>query len=68
MTKIVPKSVQTCFEHVLGFFSKRNYLPSVPWRVECSKTFKKDQKKFKIPKMHKIVPKTVQTCFEHVLG
>ena len=43
-------------------------MPSVPWRVESSKIFKKNQKSFKIPKMPKIVAKSIQTCFEHVLG
>ena len=41
-------------------------MPSVPWRVEFSKIFKKIF--FKIPKMPKIVPKSIQTCFERVLG
>ena len=48
-------------------------MPSVPWRVDSSKIFKKIKKIFKIfffkiPKMPKIVPKSIQTCFEHVLG
>ena len=43
-------------------------MPSVPWRVESSKIFKKNQKSFKFPKMPKIVPKSIQTCFERVLG
>ena len=43
-------------------------MPSVPWRVESSKIFKKNQKSFKIPKMPKSVPKSIQTCFERVLG
>ena len=43
-------------------------MPSVPWRVESSKIFKKNQKSFKIPKMPKIVPESIQTCFERVLG
>ncbi len=81
MPKIVPKSVQTCFEHVFGCFFRKNFLPSVPWRVESSKIFKKIKnfskfqskffkikKIFKNPKMPKIVPKSVQTCFEHVFG
>ena len=42
-------------------------MPSVPWRVESSKIFKKNQKSFKIPKMPKIVPESIQTCFERVL-
>ena len=67
MPKIVPKSVQTCFEQVLGTFFEKIILPSVPWRVESSKCFQKS-KIFKIPKMPKIVPKSVQTCFQQVLG
>ena len=51
-----------------GDFFEKNFLPSVPWRVESSKILKKNQKFFKIPKMPKIVPKSVQTCFEHVFG
>ena len=47
-----------------NFFEK--LLPSVPWRVEFSKIFKKNI--FKIPKMPKIVHKKIQTCFERVLG
>ena len=43
-------------------------MPSVPWRVESSKIFKKNQKSFKFPKMPKIVPKSIQTCFERALG
>ena len=43
-------------------------MPSVQWRVEFSKIFKKNQKSFKIPKMPKIVPESIQTCFELVLG
>ena len=66
MPNIVPKGIQTCFELVLGQIFRKIFLPSVPWRVEFSKIFKK--KIFKIPKMPKSVPKSIQTCFEHVLG
>ena len=41
MPKIVPKSIQTCFELVLGQIFRKFFLPSVPWRVEFSKIFKK---------------------------
>ena len=51
-----------------GNFFQKKFYPSVPWRLESSKIFKKNQKKFKIPKMPEIVPKSIQTCFEHVLG
>ena len=40
--KIVPKSAQLCFEHALGWFCWNIFLPSVPWRVEASKKFKKN--------------------------
>ena len=43
-------------------------MPSVPWRLETSKNFKKNQKSFKIPKTPKTVAKSIQTCFERVLG
>ena len=66
MPKIVPESIQTCFERVLGQIFRIIFLPSVPWRVEFSKIFKKNI--FKIPKMPKSVLKSIQTCFEHVLG
>ena len=61
MPKIVPKSLQTCFELVLGQIFRKIFLLSVPWRVEFSKIFKKNI--FKIPKMPKSVPKSIQTCF-----
>ena len=61
MPKIVPQSIQTCFELVLGQIFRKIFLPSVPWRVEFSKMFKKNI--FKIPKMPKSVPKSIQTCF-----
>ena len=41
MPKIVPKSIQACFERVLGQIFRKIFLPSVPWRVEFSKIFKK---------------------------
>ena len=66
MPKIVPKSIQTCFELVLGQIFRIIFLPSVPWRVEFSKIFKFFF--FKIPKMPKIVPKRIQTCFDCKLG
>ena len=34
--KIVPKSVQTCFEHVLGIFFRKKFLLSSPWMVEST--------------------------------
>ena len=41
MPKIVPKSIQTCFERVLGQIFSKNFMPSVTWREESSKIFKK---------------------------
>ncbi len=68
MPKIVPKSVQTCFEYVFGcFFRKQNFCP-VFHGGSSLRNFSKNQKLFKNPKMPKIVPKSVQTCFEHVFG
>ena len=67
MPKNVAKSIQTCFEPILGqcfdFF-----LRSVRWRLETSKNFKKNPKFFKIPKTTKIVPKSIQTSFDVFWG
>ena len=65
MPKIVPKSLQTCFEHVLGQTFQK-ILPSFPWNVESSKIFKKNI--LKIPKMPKSVPKSIQTCFRVIFS
>ena len=46
--RIVPKIVQTCFEHVLWHFFRKK-MPRVPWRVGFRKISKKNQKIFKIP-------------------
>ena len=67
MPNIVPKIVQTCFEHVLWQFFRKKKLPRVPCRVGPS-IFFQNSKKFNIPKVHKIVSKSLQMCFEHVLG
>ena len=65
MPKIVPKSLQTCFEHVLGQTFRKFF---AQFSMEC-RVFKNFQKNIlKIPKMPKSVPKSLQTCFEHVLG
>ena len=56
--KIVTKSVQTCFELVLGAnFTKKNCYPSVPWRLESSKIFKQIKKISKFQKCPKSFPK-----------
>ena len=41
-------------------------MPSVPWRVESSKIFKKNI--FKIPKLPKSVPKSIQTCYRVIFS
>ena len=56
MLKIVPKSVQMCFEQISGYFFRKNFLPSVSWRIESSKNFRRIKKILKNPKMPKIVP------------
>ena len=61
--KIVPKSVQTCFEDVLGWFFRKNFLPSVPRRVESSKIFKKIKKVSKFQKCPKSFPKLSKRKF-----
>ncbi len=66
MPIIVPKGVQTCFEHVLGVIFSKNFFAQLEGRV--FENFQKNQKIFKNRKMPNIVPKSVQTCFEHVLG
>ena len=65
MPKSVLKSIQTCFEHVLGKIFRKNFLPSVPWRVEFSKIFdKKIFSKFqKCPKVFPKVSKRVLNMF-----
>ena len=68
MPKSVPKSIQTCFEHVLGQ-SFRKIFAQFSTAGRILEKFQKNQKKnFKIPKTPKIVPKSIQTCFEQVLG
>ena len=67
MPKSVLKSIQTCFEHVLGQ-SFRKFFAQFSMEGQVFETFQKNQKICKIPKMPKIVPKSIQTCFELVLG
>ena len=60
MPKIVPKSIQTCFELVFGQIFRKIFLPSFPWNVESSKIFKKNISKFqKCPKVFPNVSKRV---------
>ena len=57
MPKIAPKSIQTCFELVLGQIFRKIFLPSVPWRFESSKIFLKIKKFSKFQKCPKSFPK-----------
>ena len=73
MHKIVPKSIQTSFERVLGQTFRKKFVQfSMEGRV--FENFQKNQKLFKFPKtfkiskMPKIVPKSIQTYFERLLG
>ena len=55
MPKFLPKSVQTCFENLLGrFFQKKIFAQS---RVESSKIFEKIKKFSKFQKCPKLFPK-----------
>ena len=68
MPKIVPKSIQTCFERVLGQ-TFRKFFAQFSTAFRILEKFQKNQKKnFKIPKTPKIVPKRIQTCFDCNLG
>ena len=67
MPKLFPKVSKRVVNVFWGIFFEKIFLPSVPWRVESLKTFRKSKKNSKFPKMSKIVPKSVQTCLEHVL-
>ena len=68
MPTIVPKSVQTCFEFVLGRFFRKIVFAQCSMEGRVSENFQKNRKFLKIAKMPEIVPKSVQTCFEQVLG
>ena len=63
MPKIVPKSVQLCFEHVLGVhFSKIFFCPVFDG------VFEMFLKSFQKSKNAQNCSQNVQTCFEHVSG
>ena len=73
MPKIVPKSIQTSFERVLGQTFRKIFAQfSMEGRV--FENFQKSQnlfefpKTFKISKMPKVGPKSIQTYFERLLG
>ena len=61
MHKIVPESIQACFERVLGQIFRKFFCPV----FRGGSSFRKFSKKniFKIPKLPKSVPKSIQTCF-----
>ena len=63
MPKFDPKIVPTCFEDVLGWFFRKNFSPSVPWRVASSKIFKKIKKVSKFQKCPKSSPKESKRKF-----
>ena len=66
MTKIVPKSAKRVLNMFWGNFSKRFFLPSVPWRVETSKCFHKNNKFSKLQKSlnrSQKCPNVFWTCF-----
>ena len=65
MPKIVPESIQTCFERVLGQIF-RKFFCSV---FRGGSSFRKISNFFfKIPKMPKSVPKRIQTCFRVIFS
>ena len=66
--KIIRKSVQTCFEHVLGWFFWKSFFAQCSMEGRAFENFQKNQKNFKIQKMPLIVSKSVHTCFENALG
>ena len=68
MHKIVPKSVQVCFENVLGvIFSKIFYCPLFRGESILRNAFFKI-KNFQHSEKAQNRSQIVQTCFEHVLG
>ena len=66
MPKIVPKSIQTCFEHVLGQTFRKTF---AQFSMEC-RVFENFQRKIfsKFQKMPKSVPKSIQTCFRVIFS
>ena len=66
MPKSVPKTIQTCFERVLGQTFRKIF---AQFSMEC-RVFENFQKKniFKIPKIPKSVPKSIQTCFRVIFS
>ena len=65
--KIVPKSIQTCFEQVLGQ-TFRKFFAQFSMEGRVLENFQKNTKFFKIPKTTKILPKSIQTSFDVFWG
>ncbi len=57
MLKIVPKSVQTCFEHVFGYFFSKNFFAQCSMEGRFFEIFKKIKKFSNIEKCPKSFPK-----------
>ena len=58
--------VRKCFEHILGYFFRKIFFPSVPWMVASSKYFQKIKKFSKFQKAQnrsQKCPKVFWTCF-----
>ena len=49
MPETVPKSVQTCFEHVLGQFFRKSFFAQCSLEGRVVENFRKNEKTFKIP-------------------
>ena len=49
MPETVPKSVQTCFEHVLGRFFRKSFFAQCSLEGRVVENFQKNEKTFKIP-------------------
>ena len=67
MPKIIPKSLQTYFERLLGQIFRKVFAQfSTDGRL--FESFQKNTKFFKIPETTKIVPKSIQTSFDVFWG
>ena len=67
MPKIVPKSIQTYFERLLGQIFRKDFAQfSTDGRL--LENFQNYTKFFKIPKTTKILPKSIQTSFDVFWG
>ena len=66
--KIVPKSVQKCFEHVLGYIFWKNFSAQCSMEGWDFEMFSENQKILQNSKNAQNPSQNVQTCFEQVLG